>query len=47
MTPISMAQIIGSAVAPPPELASGAETDMEIAWITPSTADAAPATWVA
>ena len=39
-----MTQIIGTAVAAPPELASGAETAIATAWATPRTAEAAPAT---
>lgn len=42
-----MVQIIGAAVSPPPELATGAEIAIDTAWMTPRTAEAAPATCLA
>ena len=45
MIPTIMTQIIGTAVTLPPELASGAATDIATARATPRTAEAAPATF--
>ena len=44
MIPTIMTQIIGTEVLAPPELAIGAEVAMATAWVTPRTAEAAPAT---
>ena len=41
--PTIMTQIMGTAVAAPPELARGAEVAIATAWVTPRTAEAAPA----
>lgn len=43
VTPMAMTVTVGTAVVPPPELASGAEMARAMAWVMPRRADTDPA----